>query len=135
VIRYFGQRYFKARYFAARFLHGVSELVETVSGGWEYGGKRPWHPWLDFPRLAEVVEEDEELADAVIEAVSQSVDISETQAPRAEQKARAEQTLRSRLAAQQQAWKQIYLELIQLEYERREQEFEDFQIAMLLFEM
>ncbi len=108
--------------------------AETPNGGREHWSerKRPWHPWLDFPRLAAVVEEDEELADVVIAAVAEVAD--DRHAPAA-QTARAEQALRVRLAIQQQAWKQTYLELIRLEYERREQEYEDAQIAMLLFDM
>lgn len=106
--------------------------TETPSGGWEYGGKRPWHPWLDFPRLAAVVKKDEELADAVIAAVAEVADDRHALAVRI---ARAEQALRARLAAQQQVWKQTYLELIRLEYERREQEYEDAQIVMLLFDI
>lgn len=129
--RYFGQRYFKANYFAARFFHGVSAVVEAVSGGWFYKG----HPWIDGPlrRYADTVEP--EVVEAVIEVVEKCVvPNTDWETPHVAQAA-AERSLREFLNRQKQEWKELYAQLIRLEYERREQEFEDFQIAMLLFDM
>lgn len=49
--------------------------------------------------------------------------------------AQAEKALREFLEQQKSEWKEVYSQLIRLEYERREQESEEFQVAMLLFEM
>jgi len=108
---------------------------ETVVGG---GGYLPkYHPWIHSPRkskLYEVADLEPELADAVIEAVATVVEKRTVQNKDLET-AQAEKELRAYLKSQEQRWKKEYAQLILLEYERREQEYEDAQIAMLLFDM
>jgi carbonic anhydrase/acetyltransferase-like protein (isoleucine patch superfamily) len=90
------------------------------------------HPWIHFPDV--VGDITPELADAVIEAVETAVE-SRTVQDKDLETAKAEKALRTYLKAQEQRWKKEYAQLILLEYERREQEYEDAQIAMMLFEM
>ena len=75
-----------------------------------------------------------EIVEAVIEVVAKTVEERTVQNKDVEA-AQAEKALRERLLSQHQAWKEMYAQLIRLEYERREQEYEDAQIAMLLFDM
>jgi hypothetical protein len=90
------------------------------------------HPWIHFPNInGEVTPE---LADAVIESVAETVEKRTVQNKDVET-AQAEKSLREFLASREQHWKNEYAQLIALEYERREQEYEDAQIAMILFEM
>lgn len=108
---------------------------EVVTGGGGYLPKR--HPWIHAPKkskLYEVADLQPELADAVIEAVAEVVE-KRTVADKELETAKAEKALKKYLKSQEQRWKKEYAQLIQLEYERREQEYEDAQIAMLLFEM
>lgn len=103
--------------------------VEFYSGGWEH------HPWLR--RRKQYVEE-QEIPQDVEEAIVASVArVSEVRAVRASHAAHAaaERALRAFLSEQKQAWKELYAQLIRLEYERREQEYEDAQIALMLFDM
>ena len=137
---FFGQAYFKAKYFAAEFLHGVEQVVEEVVenvGGWLGKEKHlPYkgHPWIDGPTRRYIKEVEPEIVEAVIEEVAKVAEKRTVQNKDVEA-AQAEKALRERLASQHQAWKEMYVQLIRLEYERREQEYEDAQIAMLLFEM
>ena len=140
---FFGQAYFKAKYFAAELLHGaeqvVADVVENV-GGWLGKEKQdqhlPYkgHPWIDGPTRRYIKEVEPDVVEAVIEVVAKTVEKRTVQNKDVET-AQAEQALRERLLSQQLAWKEMYAQLIRLEYERREQEYEDAQIAMLLFEM
>ncbi len=127
----FWQAGFWATGFWSKGFWGDQEQVVSYSGGEELDRR---HPWLRVPTLYEIAEIDPGLADAVIDAVARVADKRKVRDKDVETE-QAAQALRARLAAQQQAWKQTYLELIRLEYERREQEYEDAQIAMLLFEM
>ncbi len=87
---------------------------------------------LGIEKMMEAVEP--EIVKAVIEVVEEVTEKRTVQNKDVEA-AQAEKVLRERLASQHQAWKEMYAQLIRLEYERREQEYEDAQIAMLLFEM
>jgi hypothetical protein len=140
---FFGQAYFKAKYFAAELLHGaeqvVADVVENV-GGWLGKEKQdqhlPYkgHPWIDGPTRRYIKEVEPDVVEAVIEVVAEVAEKRTVQNKDVET-AQAEKALRERLLSQQLAWKEMYAQLIRLEYERREQEYEDAQIAMLLFEM
>lgn len=129
---------------------GPIEVEEEIVGG---GGSKPFkgqiekttddekpivypakHPWIHFQELADVADLQPELADAVIESVATVVKKRTVQNKDIET-AKAEKELRKYLKSQEQRWKKEYAQLIMLEYERREQEYEDVQIAMLLFEM
>ena len=107
---------------------------QQASGGFErYKG----HPWLSSPIRRYVDEIEPEVVEAVITAValvSEGRNASQIASDTTAHVA-AERALREFLREQKQAWKNEYAQLIRLEYERREQEFEDFQIAMLLFDM
>jgi hypothetical protein len=108
----------------------VSDVVDVVGGG--ILPKR--HPWIHFQDLAEVADLKPELADAVIEAVATVVEKRTVQNKDLET-TQAEKELRKFLKSQEQRWKKEYTQLILLEYERINQEIEDAQIAMMLFEM
>lgn len=92
------------------------------------------HPWIDGPIRRYIEEVEPEIVEAVIEVVAKTVEERTIQNKDVEA-AQAEKALRERLLSQQLAWKEMYAQLIRLEYERREQEYEDAQIAMLLFDM
>ncbi len=142
-------------------LHEVEEEVATGGGGVAFTGRIPKtkddsdvskssvppkdepqaekpivypakHPWIHFPNITGEITP--ELADAVIESVAETVENRTVQNKDVET-AQAEKALREFLAGREQHWKNEYAQLIELEYERREQEYEDAQIAMMLFEM
>ena len=92
------------------------------------------HPWIDGPIRRYIKEVEPEIVEAVIEVVAKVTEKRTVQNKDVETE-QAEKALRERLLSQQLAWKEMYAQLIRLEYERREQEYEDAQIAMLLFEM
>ena len=92
------------------------------------------HPWIDGPIRRYIEEVEPEIVEAVIEIVAEVAEKRTVQNKDVEA-AQAEKSLRERLASQHQAWKEMYAQLILLEYERREQEYEDAQIAMLLFDL
>ena len=92
------------------------------------------HPWIDGPIRRYIKEVEPEIVEAVIEVVAEVAEKRTVQNKDVET-AQAEKALRERLLSQQLAWKEMYEQLLRLEYERREQEYEDAQIAMLLFEM
>lgn len=115
----------------------VTSTVAEVSGGiigkpehLPYKG----HPWIDGPTRRYIEEVEPEIVEAVVEIVAEVAEKRTVQNKDVEE-AQAEKALRERLVAQHQAWKEVYAQLIRLEYERREQEYEDAQIAMLLFDM
>ena len=125
----------------------VTEVVEEVLGGGGIIKKSvakkkkqqqqlpEFHPWIHSPIVSKYVETVEpEVIDAVIESVAKVVDKRTVQDKDLET-ALAEKQFRVYLEQQQAEWKEQYFQLILLEYERREQEYEDAQIAMLLFEM
>lgn len=109
----------------------TTQVSDAIIGG---GGYPTKHPWIHFPDFAEVSDLKPELADAVIEAVALVVE-KRTVQDKGLDTAKAEKELKKYLKSQEQKWKNEYAQLILLEYERREQEFEDAQIAMMLFEM
>lgn len=115
----------------------VTATVAEVSGG-IFGKEKhlPYknHPWLSSPIRRYIEEVEPEIVESVIEVVAKAVEKRTVQNKDVEA-AQAEKALRERLASQHQAWKEMYAQLILLEYERREQEYEDAQIAMLLFDM
>lgn len=134
-------------------LHEVDE--ETLIGG---GGSRPfkgkipkttddsdkpivypkYHPWIhapdDIKRELDKLVIEPEIAEAVVEVVAKTVEKRTAQNKDVET-AQANKALREFLEGREQFWKDEYAQLIRLEYERREQEYEDAQIAMMLFEM
>lgn len=127
----------------------ITEVVETVTtlvGGGVVKKKKKkkketqqplpeFHPWIHSPLVKHYVETVEpEIVEVVIEVVAKAVEKRTVQDKDLET-AKAEKEFRAYLAQQQAEWKEQYLQLILLEYERREQEYEDAQIAMLLFEM
>ena len=140
MIKFLGQTFFKAKYFAATMLHGAEQVIsDTVDrvGGWIEKEKHlPYkgHPWIDGPTRRYIEEVEPEIVEAVIEVVAEVAEKRTVQNKDVEA-AQAEKALREMLASQNQAWKEMYAQLILLEYERREQEYEDAQIAMLLFDL
>lgn len=122
----------------------VTEVVAEVLSGGILGKpqakKEPehlpykGHPWIDGPVRRYVEEVEPEVVEAVIEVVAKVAEKRTVQNLDLET-AQAEKELREFLNQRMQDWKDEYTQLIRLEYERREQEYEDAQIAMLLFEM
>jgi len=103
--------------------------IEFYSGGWEH------HPWLR--RRQQYVEEQEISQDVEKAIVASVAQVSEKRTIRNVdlETAQAERALREFLSKQKQEWKELYAQLIRLEYERREHEYEDAQIALMLFDM
>lgn len=116
----------------------VSKPDEEIIGGgipykWKDKKDLPkYHPWIHHQKYVEEVEP--EVIEAVIEVVAKTVEKRTIQDADLDT-AKAEKALRDFLKQQEAEWKEVYSQLIRLEYERREQEYEDAQIAMLLFEM
>lgn len=124
-----------------RITEAVSEVLSGGVLGKTAAKKEPQehlpykgHPWIDGPIRRYIEEVEPEIVEAVIEVVSEVAEKRTVQNKDVEA-AQAEKALRERLVFQNQVWKELYAQLIRLEYERREQEYEDAQIAMLLFEM
>lgn len=127
-----------------RITEAVEVVAEVLSGGTlgkTAAKKEPQehlpykgHPWIDGPIRRYIEEVEPEIVEAVIEVVAEVAEKRTVQNKDVEA-AQAEKALRERLVFQNQVWKELYAQLIRLEYERREQEYEDAQIAMLLFEM
>ena len=107
--------------------------IEIPSGGggiaWNDGYKPPtFHPFIHGPIFKP------EIVEAVVDTVAEVVEAREIRNPEIDL-AKAEKALRDRLKAGKRRWMKKYQELIALEYARLEQENEDAQIAMLLFEL
>jgi hypothetical protein len=123
-----------------RITEAVSEVLSGGVLGKTAAKKEPehlpykGHPWIDGPIRRYIEEVEPEVVEAVIELVAEVAEKRTVQNKDIEA-AQAEMALRERLASQNQAWKEMYAQLILLEYERREQEYEDAQIAMLLFDL
>lgn len=124
-----------------RITEAVSEVLSGGTLGKTAAKKEPQehlpykgHPWIDGPIRRYIEEVEPEIVEAVIEVVAEVAEKRTVQNKDVEA-AQAEKALRERLVFQNQVWKELYAQLIRLEYERREQEYEDAQIAMLLFEM
>lgn len=123
-----------------RITEAVSEVLSGGVLGKTAAKKEPehlpykGHPWIDGPIRRYIEEVEPEIVEAVIEVVAEVAEKRTVQNKDVEA-AQAEKALRERLVFQNQVWKELYAQLIRLEYERREQEYEDAQIAMLLFEM
>lgn len=124
-----------------RITEAVSEVLSGGVLGKTAAKKEPQehlpykgHPWIDGPIRRYIEEVEPEIVEAVIEVVSEVAEKRTVQNKDVEA-AQAEKALRERFVFQNQVWKELYAQLIRLEYERREQEYEDAQIAMLLFEM
>jgi len=93
------------------------------------------NPTFEEVIIRRYIEEVEpEIVEAVIEVVAKTVE-KRTVQDRDLETERAEKEFRLYLEGQQAEWKEMYSQLIRLEYERREQEYEDAQIAMLLFDL
>lgn len=92
--------------------------------------KGSYHPWIHgFKKTIEP-----EIVDAVIEVVDKVIEVR-TIPNKEHDTALAEKQFRAFLRSQKKRWAVDYAQLIMLEYERREQESDDMQIAMLLFDM
>ena len=128
--------------------HGSSSASATLSfttnedhvlGGGGTVSKRntlpQYHPWIHSPVAQKLkVEQRPEIIEAVIEAVAKVSEKPVVERQVVDTTAAAKE-LRAFLKSQEVRWKQEYIQLIKLEYERRAQEYEDAQIAMMLFEM
>ena len=123
-----------------RVTEAVTEVLSGGILGKPQGKKEPehlpykGHPWIDGPVRRYVEEVEPEVVEAVIEVVAKVAEKRTVQNLDLET-AQAEKELREFLNQRMQDWKDEYAQLIRLEYERREQEYEDAQIAMLLFDM
>ena len=123
-----------------RVTEAVTEVLSGGILGKPQGKKEPeqlpykGHPWIDGPVRRYVDEVEPEVVEAVIEVVAKVAEKRTVQNLDLET-AQAEKELREFLNQRMQDWKDEYAQLIRLEYERREQEYEDAQIAMLLFDM
>lgn len=113
------------------------EGVITSSVG--SGGYPATHPWITIPKerkkpIPDIGIVEPEIAKAVVESVEKVVKARKI--PNKEiDLAKAEKELRSVLKEQNIRWLKQYLELLMIEYYRIEQDNEDAQIAMLLFDM
>lgn len=90
------------------------------------------HPWIHFNDEVKITEP--EFVEAVIQSVQNVVE-KRTVPNKQVDEWKAEQEFRKWLEAQKIEWMNEYSALIRMEYEKREQEYQDAQIAMLLFEM
>ena len=151
---YFGESYFPAVWFAPAMVDFEDDDEEKIIGGGKpYKGRIPktkdesekptvypkYHPWIHAPdEIKREIEKagavEPEVADAVIEAVETAVEIRKVQNAEIDT-AMAEKEFRQALKAMSKEWEQRYEQLIRLEYERLEQEYQDAQIALMLFEM
>ncbi len=102
---------------------GASQSAATVTH----------HPWIHIRK--EISEPEVEQVETVVAEVVASV-VEERGLPNPQVDAwKIEREFRKWLEQQKQQWKQEYAALIAYEYAKREQEIEDAQIAMLLFEI
>lgn len=120
---------------------------ERYSGGYGKGTEQRKEPlFFEYPevrRTKELVSEDRkkfgvvlpEVAKAAIEVVSKVIEQRKDVVDEPAEIKLAEQDFRTELERLKVQWISEFSELIALEYERLEQENEDAQIAMLLFEM
>lgn len=159
---YFGETYFPAVWFAPAMVDFEPDEEERIIGGGKpFKGKIPktkddtesrrhsepekqpvypkYHPWIHAPEeIKREIEKagavEPEVAEAVIEAV-ETVATARTVQNAEIDTALAEKEFRLALQAMSKEWEQRYAQLILLEYERREQEYQDAQIALMLFEM
>ena len=114
----------------------VQAATVSVGGGGipyqGYGITR--HPWIHLPeherKKLEVV--DEEVVDLATKAVSEALEYKEEKDAEI-QLAMAEKLFREKLADRE--WLSIYLKVLMAEIYRQQKESEEFQIAMLLFDM
>ena len=112
-----------------------AETVVAGGGGYPSNGYPSKHPWIHGLKWKDKIGEVEpEIVEAVVDAVATAVQDRTIQNAEIDT-AKAEKELRAWLEAMQRQWASEYAQLIALEYERREQEYEDAQIAMLLFDM
>lgn len=96
------------------------------SGGWEH------HPWLR-KRKSYVEEQEipEEVSEAIVAIAEKAIGDGASRKPQKE----SVDELREFLDQKKQEWKELYIDLIRIEYWKLEREYEDAQIALLLFEM
>lgn len=91
------------------------------------------HPWIHIRK--EIPEPEVEQVETVVaEAVASVIDERALPNPQVDSW-KIEREFRKWLDQQKQQWKQEYAALIAYEYAKREQEIEEAQIAMLLFDM
>lgn len=108
----------------------VNESTDKADISHETIAKGSYHPWIHgFKKTIEP-----EIVDAVIEVVDKVIEVR-TIPNKEHDTALAEKQFRDFLRSQKKRWAADYAQLIMLEYERREQESDDMQIAMLLFDM
>ena len=92
-----------------------------------------YHPWISIRK--EIPEPEVEQVETVV-AETVAVVVKERALPNPQVDAwKIEREFRKWLEQQKQQWKQEYAALIAYEYAKREQEIEDAQIAMLLFDL
>ena len=133
----FASSAFSVRAFSpAAFSFDVQDTTPTaVSGGWFHYPKYRRQTAEEIKReriKLGIIPDDVEKA--VVKAVQTTLE-ARTVADEAIDLQAAEMELRAYLAQVQKEMVSQYLALLALEFARMEQEFEDFQIAMLLFEM
>jgi hypothetical protein len=114
---------------------GPASAVVTGGGG-----------WVNFPHYKQKTDEEirqeriklgiipPDVAKVVVDAVSHAVQGRTAPNPEIDL-ARAEKAAREAVSALKQQWTNEYIQLLSIEYARIEQENEDAQIAMLLFDM
>ncbi len=103
------------------------------SGGAAQSSTGSFHPWIHIRK--EIPEPEVKEVETVVAEVVADV-VSDRKLPNPQVDAwKIEREFRKWLEQQKQQWKQEYAELIAYEYAKREQEIEDAQIVMLLFEM
>jgi hypothetical protein len=97
------------------------------------------HPWIHFPEQSKEKKPDygiikSEIAEIAVKAVSKALE-KRTVKDESLDIAIAEKQMREMLKEENKRWLKAYLQVLMVEYYRQEQENEDAQIAMLLFEM
>jgi hypothetical protein len=92
------------------------------------------HPWIHFKEEVSDRITEPEFVEAVVQSVQKVVEKRIVQNPQVDEW-KAEQEFRKWIETQKIEWMNEFSALIRMEYERIEQEYEDAQIAMLLFEM
>lgn len=117
---------------------------DTVESGVRPSGGRPeqtprYHPWIHGVKARRRDEKEERPSVEVKEAIEVAVaDARKEGKPARDYRAEVRQAtneLKAFLRQQDFIWMDVYATIIKLEYERQEQEYQDAQIVMLLFEM
>jgi hypothetical protein len=132
----FDSRSFSSGSFDPRSWFGLSDTPQAPVGG---GGVfSRYHPWIHgYEKRRKFLDKHgipEAVAEAIVEAVATHIPEADGK-PDADAIAKAESAAKKAVEASDLVWQSLYSRLILIEYSRLVHEYEDAQIAWLLFEM